>query len=298
MKDRIIEDWYGRKKSNKKTAPAPKSESINNYLIFNAKHKQNAPSLIDPGFDIPLNNTGISNNTAINAAKILADIYFKGRKRRPDFYSPNSHSGDIPIENLPRALPDEGHIENHPDYTPRGQSIPVQYASNRAYDPDPAPAPAPSATPSSVPVQNQNTGNTSGYGMVDPGVLQAQQAYEKKISRGAADYGQLLAQQAYQDMVDAKLAAQKRQNENIGSADYGRLLAEQEYGKKISRGFADPGLLQAQQAQAQRTKKIGDLLNKYNGLKTDDQKFNYLFSVDNWSNSQIYKTLKKKLRSI
>jgi len=237
MKDRIIEDWYGKKKSTKNTMPKPHKPDDNkkDHEIYE-KHKQDTPIVSDPGFYIPPNSIGIPNNSAVNTAKILADIYFRGKKSRPTPNYPISHPGDGRIEHLPRALPDEVHIEKLPDNTRRGQSIPVQYANTRSND------------PSTTQYQN-----TSGYGMVDPALLQAQQA-QHKINTGFADPGLLQAQQAQQKIntgfADPGLlqAQQAQQKINTGFADPGLLQAQQAQ-KKTSTGFADPGLLQAQQAQ-------------------------------------------------
>jgi hypothetical protein len=88
---------------------------------------------------------------------------------------------------------------------------------------DPAPAPGPAPTASSAPnmtpaqFQKQPSGNLA-FGMVDPGVLAAQQAK----------------------------AQNDKQNVNSSFADPGLLQAEQYSNQKINKGFADYGQLQAE----------------------------------------------------
>ena len=97
----------------------------------------------------------------------------------------------------------------------------------------------------------------------------------------------MLAQQIY---MDDWLASQKQQHEASVFADPGLAYAQQAYDKMLRQGFADPAVAEAMKAQAQREKKISDLLYKYNNIETDNQKFSYLFNTDGWSNSQVYKT--------
>ena len=72
--------------------------------------------------------------------------------------------------------------------------------------------------------------------------------------------------------------------------DPGLAAAQDDLDKRIKTGWADLGLLEAQQDHTQRTRKITDILNKYDNKETDNQKFKYLFNADNWSNSQFYKS--------